>query len=84
MLKDEADRDVGFFKKAKEDTNVEHDLTAAGSFSTMKEIKTATRSMMGHKRLSAFVILSIHSDASVDADAVLDVMAKTKNRRIMI
>ena len=74
----------GFFKNAKEDTNAEHDMTAAGSLSTMKRVKTATRSMMGHERLSALVVLSVHSGASVDADAVLDVMAKTMNRSMVI
>ena len=86
MLKDEADADVDerVFQKSQEDTNAEHDMTAAGSLSTMKRVKTASKSMMCHERLSAFVVLSVHSDASADANAVLEVMAKSKNRRMVI
>ncbi|XP_050528242.1 52 kDa repressor of the inhibitor of the protein kinase-like [Daktulosphaira vitifoliae] len=42
------------------------------SFSTMKRIKTLPRSVMGHDRLSALAMMTIHWDTIVDPEEVLN------------
>ncbi|GFR11213.1 TTF-type domain-containing protein [Trichonephila clavata] len=53
------------------------------SFSTMKRIKTLPRSVMGHDRLSALAMMSIHWDTVVDPEEVLDLLAKKKSRKLL-
>ncbi|GFR25405.1 TTF-type domain-containing protein [Trichonephila clavata] len=53
------------------------------SFSTMKRIKTLPRSVMGHDRLSALAMMSIHWDTVVDPEEVLDRLAKKKSRKLL-
>lgn len=54
------------------------------TFSTMKRIKTVSRSVMGHPRLSALAMLSVHSGIDVDPDEVIDIMSKKKTRRLLL
>lgn len=53
------------------------------SFSTMKRIKTLPRSVMGHDRLSALAMMSIHWDIVVNPEEVLDRLAKKKSRKLL-
>ncbi|XP_055912405.1 uncharacterized protein LOC129946294 [Eupeodes corollae] len=54
------------------------------TFSTIKRIKTVSRSVMGHQRLSALAMMSVHSGIDVDPDEGIDIMSKKKTRRLLL
>lgn len=54
------------------------------SFSTMKRIKTLSRSVMGHERLSALAMISVHWDISVDPEEVIERLANKKSRKLLL
>lgn len=54
------------------------------SFSCLKRIKSFLRNRMAGERLTGLALLSIHSSLVPDPDIVLDVMAASGNRKILI
>ena len=54
------------------------------SFSTMKRIKTFYRSKMNDARLSGLALLAIHSDVAVEPNDVISIMAKSKQRKLLL
>lgn len=54
------------------------------SFSTMKRIKTLPRNVMGHDRLSALAMISIHWDTVVDPEEVINRLAMNKSRKLLL
>ena len=54
------------------------------SFSTLKRVKTFLRNAMTDERLSEMAMLSVHNQIQVDPQNVLDIMATSKTRRILL
>ena len=56
--------------------------TAERSFSTLRRLKTWTRSTMGEERLSGLALMHVHRDIKICTEHVLDIFAKTRNTRL--
>jgi hypothetical protein len=58
--------------------------SAERSFSTLRRVKTWLRSRMTEDRLSALCLMNVHNKVNVfnQIDHIIDVFAKTKNRRL--
>ena len=56
--------------------------TAERSFSTLRRLKTWTRSTMGEERLSVLALMHVHRDIKICTEHVLDIFAKTRNTRL--
>jgi len=54
--------------------------TAERSFSTLRRLKSYLRSTMGQSRLNGLAQMSINHDLSIDAEDVLNELAKKKRR----
>lgn len=52
------------------------------TFSSLRRLKTWLRSTMNQNRLTGLALLHIHRSRKVDSNDILNVFAKTKNRRI--
>ena len=58
--------------------------TAERSFSTMRRVKTYLRSTMTTKRLSGLGLLNIYREREINAERVVDVFARRKERRLSL
>ena len=56
--------------------------TAERSFSTMRRVKTYLRSTMSTGRLSGLGLLNIYKDKQIDTEAVVEIFARRKPRRL--
>ena len=54
--------------------------TAERSFSTLRRLKSYLRSTMGQSRLNGLAQMSINRDLPIDAEDVLNELAKKKRR----
>lgn len=52
------------------------------SFSSLKRIKTYLRNSTGEARLNGLALMNIHRDIQIDTDAILNMFASKKERRL--
>lgn len=52
--------------------------------SSLKFIKTASRSTMGEDRFNALILLYVHKDIPIDAESVVDMFARKHARRMLL
>lgn len=52
--------------------------------STLKEIKTKKRSTTGSDRLSALILLHVHTDITLDLDDIIDIYVREYPRRMKL
>ena len=58
--------------------------TAERSFSTMRLVKTYIRNTITTERLSGLGLLKIYQDREINAEQVVDVFARRKERRLAL
>ena len=58
--------------------------TAERSFSALKRLKTYLRSTMGEERLTGLALLHVNKSTDVDPDAIIEIYAGKKERRIRL
>ncbi|XP_052767067.1 52 kDa repressor of the inhibitor of the protein kinase-like [Mya arenaria] len=58
--------------------------TAERSFSTMRRVKTYLRNTMTAERLSGLELLNIYQERDINAEHVVDVFARRKDRRLAL
>jgi hypothetical protein len=56
--------------------------TAESSFSTLRRLKTWTRTTMGEDRLNGLALMHVHRDIDICAEEIIDIFAKCRNTRI--
>ena len=54
------------------------------SSSTLQQLRTDFRSMMGEERLNAFSLLYIHRDIFLDYDKIIGIFASKYPRRMLL
>jgi len=62
------------------------DATASAerSFSTMRRVKTYLRSTMSTERMSGLGLLNIYREREINAEQVVDIFARKKDRRLAL
>ena len=58
--------------------------TAERSFSTMRRVKTYLRSTMTTERMSGLGLLNIYQERAINAEQVVDIFARRKERRLAL
>ena len=58
--------------------------TVESAHSTLKEIKTKKRSTRGSDRLSALILLHVHTDITLDLDDIIDIYVREYPRRMKL
>jgi len=56
--------------------------SAERSFSTLKRLKVWLRNRMSEERLVGLALLNVHNDIEITPDEVIDLFAKSKNRKL--
>ena len=58
--------------------------TAERSFSTMRRVKAYLRSTMTTERMSGLGLLNIYQERAINAEQVVDIFARRKERRLAL